>query len=199
MSSVSTIVMYDTSPSSPASNRRESAGRETILDDCNLTKLRKVFDFPLKISSHSANSAMFAQGNTNSPYRSSQPSQGYGTPQQGSSFSQQQTSNFGQSSSGQYNSNANSQASFSGPQFGGGNSQFGGGSAGNGYGSQFGSGGNPQQQGGAYGSPFAQHGMQNSMGAPSNGTPNFGEAKKRNYLPGYLSGGAAAQVRLRVF
>lgn len=134
---------------------------------------------------------MFAQGNTKSPYRSSQPSQSYDTPQGASSFSQQQASNFAQPPSGPYNSSANTQSSFSGPQFGGGNSQYG---AGNGYGSQFGSGANSQQQGGAYSSPFAQHTMHNSIGAGSNGTPNFGEAKKRNYLPGYLSGGQAAQV-----
>jgi len=134
---------------------------------------------------------MFSQANTNSPYRSSQPSQGYGTPQGNSGFvSQQQTSNFGQSSSGMYNSSSHNQGGFSGPQFGGGNSQYGGAGGGsNAFGNQFG-----QQQGGAYGSPFAQNSMQNSMGAGSSGTPGFGEGKKRNYLPGYLSGGAAAQV-----
>ncbi|GAA6060084.1 hypothetical protein JCM10212_003045 [Sporobolomyces blumeae] len=129
---------------------------------------------------------MFAQNNTNSPFRSSGQ---YGTPQQASPFAQQQPSTFGQSSSGFYG-NANNQGSFSGPQFGGGGSQLGGTGSGTGYGSQFGQGPNGQP-GGAYGSPFAH----NSAQAQGNsaGTPSFGEAKKRNYLPGYLSGGAAAQ------
>ncbi|GAA5911506.1 uncharacterized protein JCM6883_005780 [Sporobolomyces salmoneus] len=134
---------------------------------------------------------MFSQANTNSPYRSSQPSQGYGTPQGSASFSQQQTS------SGLYHSASHqqNQGGFSGPQFGGGNSQFGGSGGGggsNGFGNQFGAGGNAGS-GAGYGSPFGQNNMQNSVGGGSSGTPGFGEGKKRNYLPGYLSGGAAAQ------
>ncbi|GAA5963080.1 hypothetical protein JCM3765_001761 [Sporobolomyces pararoseus] len=137
---------------------------------------------------------MFSQANTNSPYRSSQPSQGFGTPQGSSAFSQQQTSNFNGSTSGMYNSASHNQGGFSGPQFGGGNSPYGGNGGGSsGFGNQFGSGGNGPS-GGAYGSPFSQNNMQNSMGAGSSGTPGFGEGKKRNYLPGYLSGGAAAQT-----
>ncbi|GAA5884638.1 hypothetical protein JCM16303_003694 [Sporobolomyces ruberrimus] len=136
---------------------------------------------------------MFAQNNTNSPYRPNQTSQGYGTPQGSSSFPQQQTSNYGQSSSGLFQSTANNQGGFSGPQFGGGNSQYGGAGGGsNGYGSQFAS-STHGPPGGAYGSPFAQNNMQNSNAPGSSGTPGFGESKKRNYLPGYLSGGAAAQ------
>ncbi|GAA5935565.1 hypothetical protein JCM1841_004429 [Sporobolomyces salmonicolor] len=135
---------------------------------------------------------MFAQGSTSSPFRSGNPSQPFGTPQQSSSFSQQQTSSFAPSSSAYYASNSANQPTFAGPQFGGGNSQYGGGSlGGSGYG-QFGAGG--AAGGGAHGSPFGQSGMQGSTGAAAGGTPNFGEVKKRNYLPGYLSGGAAAQA-----
>ncbi|GAA5928645.1 uncharacterized protein JCM15063_003929 [Sporobolomyces koalae] len=136
---------------------------------------------------------MFAQNNTNSPYRSSQPSQGFGTPQ-GSSFAQQtlhQQAPFGQST--YPNASHGGHSGFAGPQFGGGNSHFAAGGAGaSGYGSQFGS-GSTGPTGAGYGSPFAQNSMQGSMNQGHPGTPNFGEGKKRNYLPGYLSGGAAAQ------
>ncbi|GAA6022368.1 hypothetical protein JCM11491_003237 [Sporobolomyces phaffii] len=134
---------------------------------------------------------MFSQTNLNSPYRSSQPSQGYGTPQGGSStFSQQQPS-----ASSPFGGHA---AGFSGPQFGGGNAQYGGAggtpsSAGAGYGgTQFahGGGGHTQATGGPYGSPFAAHTMHGSSGPGQGGAQGFGgEGKKRSYLPGYLSGG----------
>ncbi|GAA6012868.1 hypothetical protein JCM10207_008360 [Rhodosporidiobolus poonsookiae] len=126
---------------------------------------------------------MFAQGASASPFRSTGQSSAFGTPTGGSTspFAQQPSSSYfgGASSSGAGGN------TFAGPQFGGGN--YHGGAAG--YGSQFGGSG----AGGAYGSPFGQQsGLQGSTGAA--GTPGFGEKAKRNYLPGYLSGGAAAQA-----
>ncbi|GAA5970872.1 hypothetical protein JCM11641_004489 [Rhodosporidiobolus odoratus] len=118
---------------------------------------------------------MFAQDSTSSPFRTSTQSNAYGTPQQSSPFAQPA------SSSSYFNSSTHSQSTFAGPQFGGGNTPWSA-NASTGYGSQFGQGGASGQQG----SPFAQ----SQAAAGGAGTPGG----KRNYLPGYLSGGAAAQA-----
>lgn len=130
-------------------------------------------------------SRMFAQGSTSSPFRSSGQQGLFSTPQQPSAF--------GQSSSttgyGGYSSTSSSTPNtFAGPQFGGGNH-------GAAYGGQYGGAGAGVGAGGAggagYGSPFGgAGGMQSSTGGAT-GTPGA----KRSYLPGYLSGGVAAQVR----
>ncbi|GAA6051342.1 hypothetical protein JCM3770_004492 [Rhodotorula araucariae] len=126
---------------------------------------------------------MFSQGNTNSPFRASGQPSLFGTPQQQGAFAQQPQ---GSSSSafGGYSSTASGTGTFVGPQFGGGNH----GAAG-GYGG-FGASGGPGAPGaGGYGSPFGGAGGLQSANGGGAGTPGA----KRNYLPGYLSGGAAAQ------
>lgn len=128
---------------------------------------------------------MFAQGSTSSPFRSSGQQGLFSTPQQPSAF--------GQSSSttgyGGYSSTSSSTPNtFAGPQFGGGNH-------GAAYGGQFGGAGAGVGGGGAggagYGSPFGGAGGMQSSTSGATGTPGA----KRSYLPGYLSGGVAAQVR----
>ncbi|GAA5825670.1 hypothetical protein JCM11251_000330 [Rhodosporidiobolus azoricus] len=129
---------------------------------------------------------MFAQSSTSSPFGAPRPSSNpYGTPQSISAFAQQQQpSSFFGSSTGA----GQPQHGFSGPQFGGGNHGYGQGSPAGGFGgSQFGAGGGG---GGGYGSPYGAGQQGAAGGAGVGGTP--GQAK-RNYLPGYLSGGAAAQ------
>ncbi|GAA5875537.1 hypothetical protein JCM8547_007576 [Rhodosporidiobolus lusitaniae] len=114
---------------------------------------------------------MFSQGSAASPFRTTGHSQSYGTPQSASPFAQPQSSSSYFTSS---TASSQPQNTFSGPQFGGGNSHYGGSPA---YGGQFGAGGGAQGAG-----------LQGSVGGQ--GTPGA----KRNYLPGYLSGGAAAQA-----
>lgn len=130
-------------------------------------------------------SGMFAQGSTSSPFRSSGQQGLFSTPQQQTAFGQS-------SSTGGYGGYSNTSSStpntFAGPQFGGGNH-------GAAYGGQFSATGAGVGGGGAggagYGSPFGgAGGMQGSTGGAT-GTPGT----KRSYLPGYLSGGVAAQVR----
>ncbi|GAA5908214.1 hypothetical protein JCM8208_000347 [Rhodotorula glutinis] len=124
---------------------------------------------------------MFSQGSTNSPYRSN----GFGTPHQGQPVAQPYGGAPSSSAFSGFNSTA-PQNTFAGPQFGGGNHGAAGGFGG------FGASAGPGPGVGAgqgYGSPFGgQGGLQSSTGGAS-GTPGA----KRNYLPGYLSGGAAAQ------
>lgn len=149
-------------------------------------------------STHSpprAGIAMFAQGGGNSQYRTGGQSGLFSTPQQSSPFS----SSYNQANSATPGAAASSSAfggsssTFAGPQFGGGNhgaafgasGQFGGSTAG---------GHQSTGAGGAYGSPYGAGGagatsMQGSSGVMG-GTPGT----KRTYLPGYLSGGAAAQA-----
>ena len=137
---------------------------------------------------------MFAQSGQ---YRTGGQSGLFSTPQQSSPFS----SSYNQANSATPGAAASSSAfggsssTFAGPQFGGGNhgAAFGGASG------QFGGGptaGGHQSTGagGAYGSPYGAGGagatiMQGSS-AVMGGTPGA----KRTYLPGYLSGGAAAQA-----
>ncbi|GAA6027458.1 hypothetical protein JCM8097_007872 [Rhodosporidiobolus ruineniae] len=127
---------------------------------------------------------MFAQSSSASPFRSGNPA---------SPSMQSASSPFAQPSSSYFASSTTAQHTphgFSGPQYGGGNnspwrsqpaygSPYGGQSGGMG-GSQFGG-----------GSQYGQGAQQGGAGTP--GTPGFGDKAKRNYLPGYLSGGVAAQ------
>ncbi|GAA5997868.1 uncharacterized protein JCM10292_006870 [Rhodotorula paludigena] len=128
---------------------------------------------------------MFAQSsNTNSPYRAAGQPGLFATPQTSSPFSQPQAQGSAGGFGG-YNSGASGSNTFAGPQFGGGNHGVAPGYGG--YGASGGAAGGAGNAG--YGSPFGgQNAMQSSTGG-SAGTPGA----KRNYLPGYLSGGVAAQ------
>ncbi|GAA5861949.1 hypothetical protein JCM3774_001363 [Rhodotorula dairenensis] len=130
---------------------------------------------------------MFSQGGAGqSQYRSGGQSGLFSTPQQSSPFA---PSSYNQGAAAP--AAAASSSAFAGPQFGGGNhgaafgssGHFAGGAAG--AQSATGSAGG----GGAFGSPYG--GATSMQGSSSGmiGTPGT----KRTYLPGYLSGGAAAQ------
>lgn len=149
----------------------------------------------LDISPPSASIAMFAQGGGHSQYRTGGQSGLFSTPQQSSSFS----SSYNQANSATTGAAASSSvfggssSTFAGPQFGGGNhgAAFG---AGGQFGGSTASGHQSTGAGGAYGSPYGAGGagvtsLQGSSGVMG-GTPGT----KRTYLPGYLSGGAAAQA-----
>ncbi|GAA5956416.1 hypothetical protein JCM8115_001714 [Rhodotorula mucilaginosa] len=137
---------------------------------------------------------MFAQGGGHSQYRTGGQSGLFSTPQRSSSFS----SSYNQANSATTGAAASSSvfggssSTFAGPQFGGGNhgAAFG---AGGQFGGSTASGHQSTGAGGAYGSPYGAGGagvtsLQGSSGVMG-GTPGT----KRTYLPGYLSGGAAAQ------
>ena len=126
---------------------------------------------------------MFSQGSTNSPYRSN----GFGTPHQGQPVAQPYNAASSSSAFSGYGSTAARADTFAGPQFGGGNHGAAGGFGG--FGASAGPGvGVGGGQG--YGSPFGGQGALQSSTGGAAGTPGA----KRNYLPGYLSSGAAAQV-----
>ncbi|TNY23479.1 Nup53/35/40-type RNA recognition motif-domain-containing protein [Rhodotorula diobovata] len=125
---------------------------------------------------------MFSQGSNNSPYRPG----GFGTPQQGGPIAQPGYGASSSSAFGGFSSTPSQGNNFAGPQFGGGN--HGAAGAFGGFGSSGGPGAGSGAAGG-YGSPFGgAGGLQGSTGGGS-GTPGA----KRNYLPGYLSGGVGAQ------
>ena len=126
---------------------------------------------------------MFSQGTTNSPYRFN----GFGTPHQGQPVAQPYNAASSSSAFSGYGSTAARADTFAGPQFGGGNHGAAGGFGG--FGASAGPGvGVGGGQG--YGSPFGGQGALQSSTGGAAGTPGA----KRNYLPGYLSSGAAAQV-----
>ncbi|GAA5850231.1 hypothetical protein JCM9279_003572 [Rhodotorula babjevae] len=123
---------------------------------------------------------MYSQGTANSPYRAN----GFGTPLQGQPVAQPYNAASSSSAFSAYGSGG--PQTFAGPQFGGGNHGAAGGFGG------FGASAGPGAGSGAgqgYGSPFGGQGALQSSTGGASGTPGA----KRNYLPGYLSSGAAAQ------
>ncbi|BGP24413.1 nucleoporin Nup40 [Rhodotorula toruloides] len=127
---------------------------------------------------------MFAQGSTSSPFRSSGQQGLFSTSQLQSSFAQSSsTSGYG----GYSNTSSSTPNTFAGPQFGGGNHGAAYGGHFGGAGASVGSGGGAG--GAGYGSPFGGAGGMQSSTSGARGTPGA----KRSYLPGYLSGGVAAQ------
>ncbi|GAA5981875.1 hypothetical protein JCM10908_004649 [Rhodotorula pacifica] len=136
---------------------------------------------------------MFAQSSGQSQYRSGGQSGLFSTPQQSSPFAQSSSSYNNAATPATSSSAFGGSSTFAGPQFGGGNhgaafgtgAQFGGASGAGGQATGSAGGGGAA----AYGSPYGgASAMQGSSGVMS-GTPGA----KRAYLPGYLSGGAAAQ------
>lgn len=137
--------------------------------------------------------AMFAQSGQ---YRTGGQSGLFSTPQQSSPFAQSSSYNPNSAPPGAAASSSafgGTGSTFAGPQFGGGNhgaafgasGQFGGSTAG---------GHQSTGTGGAYGSPYGAGGAGATSMQGSSGVMGATPGTKRTYLPGYLSGGAAAQA-----